>query len=107
MENQARYGDIQAILDDAVGDAELPTHHRFWRELDRDQFVAHAVFGCHIIFSENGRFIGALSPLVQILRDSLECPPGRRRPRMPRGLPPVPEDKIGTISDWIDAQCPA
>jgi hypothetical protein len=107
MNGATRYADIQRILDDAVGQTDLPTHGPFWRTLSRDDFVAHSVFGCRIIFSENDRFVGAQSPLVQILRAAIECPPSRRRPRMPRGLPPVPEEKISVISDWIDAQCPA
>lgn len=102
-----RYADVQRILDDSVATAELPTHGAFWRELSRDQFVLHEVFRCRIILSENGLFVGAQSPLVRILRDAIECPSGRRRPLMPRGLPPVPEEKVQIISDWIDAQCPA
>lgn len=104
---QIRYPDIQKILDDAVKGQDIGAHGAFWRQLTRDQFVVKKVFGCPIIFSENGKFIGPRSPLVQILKAPIECPVGRQRPQMPVGFPPVAPEKVQTISDWIDAQCPA
>lgn len=102
-----RYPDIQKILDEAVEGQEIGAHGAFWRELTRDQFVEKKVFGCPIIFQENGTFNGLRSPLVQILRDPIECPANRERPQMPVGFPPVAPEKVQTISEWIDAQCPA
>jgi hypothetical protein len=102
-----RFPDIQKILDDAVEGQDIGAHGPFWRGVTRDEFVAKQVFGCQIIFSENGTFVGARSPLVQILQDSIQCPVGRDRPQMPFGFPPVPSEKVKVISDWIDAQCPA
>ena len=104
---QIRYPDIQKILDDAVEGQDIGAHGAFWRQLTRDQFVVKKVFGCSIIFSENGKFNGPRSPLVQILKAPIECPVGRQRPQMPVGFPPVAPEKVQTISDWIDAQCPA
>lgn len=102
-----RFPDIQKILDDAVKGQDIDAHGPFWRDITRDEFVATQVFGCQIIFSENGTFVGARSPLVQILQNPIQCPVGMSRPRMPLGFPPVPPEKVKIISDWIDAQCPA
>jgi hypothetical protein len=73
--------------------------------VSRDEFVALDVFGCPIIHSEGGTFVGPQSPLVKILRAPIDCQ-GESFPQMPFGFDPVAEDKIQTISDWIDAQCP-
>jgi hypothetical protein len=101
------YSDIQRILDDAISNEDIGAHGAFWRDMPRDTFVTHKVFGCQIIHSDrNGTFIGPQSPLVLILRGPIECPPTRQRPQMPDGFPPVPDDQIQNISDWIDAQCP-
>jgi hypothetical protein len=102
-----RFPDIQRILDEAVEGQDIGAHRAFWRDITRDEFVAKTVFGCRIIFSENGVFNGPRSPLVQILQSPIECPVDRERPQMPVGFPPVPADRVQTISDWIDAQCPA
>lgn len=105
--DQIRYPDIQKILDDAVEGQNIGAHGAFWRQLTRDQFVVKKVFNCSIIFSENDTFNGPRSPLVQILKAPIECPVGRQRPEMPVGFPSVAPEKVQTISDWIDAQCPA
>lgn len=102
-----RYPDIQRILDEAIDGQDIGAHRAFWRQLTRDQFVAHRVFSCPIIFNDNGTFAGPQSPLVQILRGSIECPAERERPQMPVGFPPLAPEKVQIISDWIDAQCPA
>ena len=102
-----KYPDIQRILDEAVNGEVIGAHGPFWRTLTRDQFVETRVFGCPIIFSENGTFNGPRSPLVQILQGPIECPVDRERPQMPAGFPPVAPEKVKTISDWIEAQCPA
>lgn len=103
---ETKFPDIQKILDDAVEGQDIVAHGPFWRNVTRDEFVVKKVFGCSIIFTENNKFVGAQSPLVQILKGPIECPAGKPRPQMPRGFPAVPPEKIQTISDWIDAQCP-
>jgi hypothetical protein len=104
---ETRFPDIQRILDEAVEGQDIGAHGPFWRDVTRDEFVSKRVFGCQIIFSENGTFAGPRSPLVQILLNPIECPADRERPQMPVGFPAVPPEKVQTISDWIDAQCPA
>src|ERR1051326_4590970 len=99
-----RFPDIQKILDDAVKGQDIDAHGPFWRDITRDEFVAKKVFGCQIIFSENGTFVGAKSPLVLILQNPIECPTGMSRPQMPLGFPAMPPETGKIISDWIDAQ---
>ena len=102
------YADVQRLLDDAVGDAELPTHQAFWRTQTRDEFVAHKVRNCPLLFTDaEGRYVGSQSPLIQILRGPIRCPAARPRPQMPVGLAPMSDANVQIISDWIDDQCPA
>jgi len=102
-----RFADIQKILDDAVQNGNVgPPHGAFWRNTTRDQFVNKKVLGCPIIHSQGGKFVGAKSLLVTILKAPVTDCNNIARPRMPFGFDPVPADKIQTISDWIDAQCP-
>jgi len=100
------FKDIQKILDDAIDNASaIGAHGTFWRDVTRDQFVGLNIFGCPIIYSQGGMFNGPLSPLVKILRGPTNCQ-GLDFPQMPFGFNPVSKEKVQTISDWIDAQCP-
>lgn len=102
-----KFADVQKILDDAVENESVgPPHDAFWRNVSRNDFVNMKVLDCPIIHNEAERFVGAQSLLVKILRASTNDCNQRLRPQMPFGFDPVPEDKIQTISDWIDAQCP-
>lgn len=105
--SETKFTDIQGILDEAVGHEDIGEHGPFWRGVTRDEFVATEVFGCPVIHKEDGQFVGPQSPLVRILRGPIECG-GGGFPQMPAGFfPPLAEEKVQTISDWIDAQCPA
>jgi hypothetical protein len=106
-DQMTKFSDIQKILDDAVEDGNVgPPHGAFWRGVTRDEFVIKKILGCPIIHSENGSFIGSKSQLVTILKGSITDCNQKSRPQMPFGFDPVADDKIQTISDWIDAQCP-
>ena len=106
--NTAAYDAIIKILDDAVNNADIGKHGRFWKGLTRDEFVAANVYGYPIIS------IGkpADSNLVKALRG---IPPfgsdagvsGATFRRMPAGMPPVADNDIKTIEDWISSGCPA
>jgi hypothetical protein len=100
------FPDIQKILDDAVENEDIGRHGPFWRNVTRDEFVTKIVFGCPILHTENGLFVGAQSQLVKILRAAITDCNQKPRPQMPVGFPAVPAEKIQIISDWIDAQCP-
>ena len=92
------YRDIQKILNDAVENEDIGAHGAFWRRLSRDEFVDHPVSGCLLIH----KWDGAMSNLVMILRGPTKC-----GPQMPAGgFPPVSEENIQTISDWIDNEAP-
>jgi hypothetical protein len=100
-----KFCDVQKILDDAVGGETLFTHGRFW-QTTRDEFVKLRLFDqCPIIAQKDGKFLGPESPLVRILEAPIACE-GADFPMMPLGLPAVDKDKVKTISDWIEAQCP-
>jgi hypothetical protein len=102
------YPDIQQILNDAVENENIGAHGAFWRTLDRDGFVARVVFDCPLIYKDpqSGMFVGKDSNLVKILRGPINCG-GNEQFQMPVAFLPVPEEKVKTIEDWIDAQCPA
>ena len=102
-----RFADIQKILDEAVNNEDIGRHGPFWRNTTRDEFVVKVVFGCPILHTEDGKFVGPKSPLVKILSGPIEDCNQRARPQMPVGFDPVSPEKIQIISDWIDAQCPA
>jgi len=100
-----KFADVQKILDDAVGSETLFTHGRFWKTT-RDKFVNLKLFDqCPIIAKKDNKFVGPESPLVKILQAPIKCE-DVDYPMMPEGLPAVDKDKIKTISDWIDDQCP-
>jgi hypothetical protein len=101
-----RFPDIQKILDDAVNNEDIGRHGPFWRDTSRDEFVVKVVFGCPIIHTEDGKFVGPKSQLVTVLRAGITDCNQKPRPQMPFGFDPLSEEKIQTISDWIDAQCP-
>ncbi len=104
--SETKFADIQQILDEAVEFENIGRHGPFWRGVTRDEFVAKSVFGCPIIHSEGGQFVGPRSPLVMILRGPIQCGDSDF-PQMPAGFfQPVDEAKVQTISSWIDAQCP-
>ena len=102
-----KYSDIQNILEEAIQNSpSIGAHGTFWRNISRDEFVSKKVFGCQIIVRHGETFVGAESPLVKILRAPIVCEENDF-PQMPAGgFDPLPEVKIQTISDWIDAQCP-
>jgi hypothetical protein len=102
-----RFPDIQTLLDEAVNNENIGRHGPFWRNISRDEFVAKIVFGCLILHTEDGKFVGSKSQLVTILRGGITDCKQKLRPQMPVGFPAVSAEKIQIISDWIDAQCPA
>ncbi len=79
----ADFPKIQNILDRAVGGkTSIGAHGAFWRDQDRDQFVAYKVFGSVDLIVPNN---GAESNLVKALKG--ESPfDGSRYRRMPAGF---------------------
>ena len=105
-----RFQQVKEILDNSVGGANAVVagpHGAFWRNQNRDQFVAFKIFGLPIVALGNG----GSSNLVKALRG--EAPfgqdigtPGASIRRMPAGRDPVAVDQIAFISTWIDDGCP-
>ena len=103
-----RFEQVKQILDDSVGGAAFPAHGAFWRGQTRDQFVDHVEFGQRLLIVGNGEE----SNLVKALRGNAPFgsdvgTPGAFFRRMPAGRPPIPEDQINVIREWIDDGCPA
>ncbi|MBB3606030.1 hypothetical protein FHT40_005719 [Mycolicibacterium sp. BK556] len=106
-----KFTDVIAILDDSVGgpDADVASHGPFWRGITRDRFVAMKIGGRLLVIPGNGNG----SNLVKSLRgeppfgsDVPDPPAGALIPVMPAYLPPVEEDSIRRVVQWIDDGCP-
>jgi hypothetical protein len=110
----ADYLRIKQILDDAVNGEMFAAHGPFWRSLTRDQFVERSIFGRKLIAKrDDGTLDPEESNLVKALEgrdpfgDDMKPPvPGAFWPRMPFRYPPVPDEKILEIRNWIQAGCP-
>jgi tyrosinase len=90
-----------------VNNNDIGAHGRFWRPLDLAGFKAKKVYGKQLVVPNSS----AQSNLVLALRG--QSPFGSdigvqdaQYPRMPAGMPAVPEDQIQFISKWIDDGCP-
>jgi len=104
-----RYQRVQQILDEGIGGpaASIGRHGPFWRNLTRDEFVAHSVFGKPLIAVGQG----SASNLVKALFG--EEPFGRdigtagaTIRRMPAGRAPIADGQIAFIERWINDGCP-
>jgi hypothetical protein len=101
------FREVVDILDTAVGGpaAEVgPPHKAFWRDITRDQFVTKKILGRPLVVLGDGKH----SNLVLALKG--EPPfgddPDADFPRMPVGFDPVSDDRISSIEQWIDDDCP-
>jgi photosystem II stability/assembly factor-like uncharacterized protein len=106
-----QYQRVIQILDDAIGGptANIGVHGTFWRGLTRDQFVATRVFNVDLVVVGQGadsNLVKALKGEAPFGEDLPNPPAGARWPRMPAGLPPVSEENIAFIEQWIDDGAP-
>jgi hypothetical protein len=102
-----RYDRVKQILDEAVNGQNIGAHGPFWRTLTLEQFKLKRVFGIPLLVVGSG----AQSNLVHALRG--ESPfgadlgvPGATYPRMPVGFPPIAEERVAFIEQWITDGCP-
>jgi hypothetical protein len=98
---------VKQILDEAVNGEEIGAHGPFWRALDLEQFKLHKVFGLRIVVPgdvDASNLIRALRGLAPFGADI--GTPGAGYSRMPAGYPPVPEERIQFIEEWIRSGCP-
>lgn len=102
-ERPFRYARVQQILDGATGGNAQPNHAghgRFWL-LPLDEFLAlPPIYGKQLV-ADPGADRGARSALVKILKGELP-----NFPQMPLDRPPLADDDIQYIQDWIDADFP-
>ena len=102
-----RYEKVIAILDTAVGGNNIGRHGAFWRGLTLETFKQRNVMGLPLILPGDG----ANSNIILALRGQFPFGEdigtlGARYPQMPVGYPPVPEDRIAFIEQWISDGCP-
>lgn len=107
----SRFQRVIQILDEAIGGpaSDIGAHGAFWQGHTRDQFVAHKVFGRDLVIVGNGgdsNLVKALKGEAPFGSDLPTPPAGNTLRRMPAGLPPVPDDLIAFIKQWIDDGCP-
>lgn len=102
-----RFERVKQILDKAIQGQNIGAHGVFWRPLNLEAFKTKRVFGRQLVTLGNG----ARSNLVLALRG--EAPFGADigtseaiYPRMPAGFPPVSDDLIAFIEQWITDGCP-
>lgn len=98
---------VKAILDQAVGGPSAPAgpHDAFWRVDTVSEFIDYDTgfpgAGGKVVVSGHPES----SPLIKALKGE-EPFDGSRYRRMPGGQPPVSDEEIQLISDWIAAGCP-
>jgi mono/diheme cytochrome c family protein len=108
------YAEVQAFFRELGKDASTSPHENFW-EMPYEAFVGF-VFDDFVV----GGKVRMITPhdresnLVRALRDGhgivVTLPDGstaeRDIDRMPKGAPPMPEERIQAIADWIAAGAP-
>jgi len=102
-----RFEHVKQILEDAIAGNDIGAHGTFWRTLNLEQFKQKKVYGRRLVVPGDV----ASSNLVLALRGTAPFgsdlgTPGATYPRMPVGFPPVAEEQIVFIEDWILAGCP-
>lgn|GEM_PF-1528433 len=102
MNEGGRYAKVQRILDETVGDLNPfhAGHGRFWL-LPLNEFLSLPPIYGHSLIADPGPNRGERSALVKVLKGQL---PGI--PQMPLNRPPLNDDAIRFIQDWIDDGCP-
>lgn len=88
---------IKIFLDESIEGKNIGAHNAFWRGMSRDDFVAYKVFGFTELVNVGD---GAGSNLVKALR-------GDGFQQMPRGFPPLPDERIAFIEEWINSGAPS
>jgi photosystem II stability/assembly factor-like uncharacterized protein len=106
-----RFERVIQILDESIGgpDIGIAAHGAFWRGLTREQFVVKKVFNRDVVVGGDGvasNLVKALKGEAPFGEDLENPPPGASIPRMPFGFPPVSDEDIGFIKQWIDDGCP-
>jgi hypothetical protein len=103
------FSKVVHLLESAVRGFTVGAHHNFWRGVTRDEFVSMNVFEQPLLARrEDGSYDAAASNLIKALRgeppfDGVD-PTGF--PRMPAEHPPMPQEAIEYIYEWIEAGCP-
>jgi hypothetical protein len=104
-----RFARIIEILETAVHGDTIAAHGNFWRGKSKQEFIALKIFGQQLIVpgqAANSAIIKATRGLAPFGTDVTPRPPGAIFRRMPAGRPPMPDDSIAFIEQWINDGCP-
>ena len=110
QEPLVRFNEVKAILDDAIElwrevngeEPDLAGHGQNFGWGTRNQLLSSAPRGQLLIAQDQiGANAAETTNLVRVLRTGLPV----FAPRMPRGGPFIPDEKIGRIASWIDDGC--
>lgn len=105
-----RFDRVVEILDESIGGPgeTIGVHGPFWRDVERDEFVAYSYRGVDLIVLNDGpssNLIRALKGQAPFGADLPNPPVGARFSRMPAGFDPVPDGDIAFIEQWINEGC--
>jgi hypothetical protein len=103
-----RFDRVKEILEDAINrEPTIDAHGPFWRPLTLAAFKVKKVYNRQLVIPGDG----AKSNLILALRGQAPFgvdlgTEGALYSRMPAGFPPVPDDRIAFIEQWITDGCP-
>jgi hypothetical protein len=104
-----KFAKVIEILETAVNGDTIRAHGNFWRGKSLQEFIALKIFGQKLVEpgqAANSAIIKAFRGLAPFGSDVSPRPPGALFRRMPAGRPPVPDDSIAFLEQWINDGCP-
>src|SRR5262249_1086771 len=104
-----RFTKVTEILETAVNGQIIKAQGNFWPGKLLPEFIALKIFGQTLIGpgkAADSAIIKAMRGLAPFGSDETPRPPGAFFRRMPAGRPPVPDDSIAFIAQWINDGCP-
>ena len=102
-----RFDYVMQILDTSIDNKPIGAHGQFWSGLALEAFKLKKVYGRRLVvpgvISQSNLVLAlrGISPFGEDIGT-----PGVTLPRMPAGLPAVPEADIQFIEKWITDGCP-
>lgn len=101
------YVRLKEILDKSVGGEQIGAHGAFWRALDLPSFLLKRVYGKQLVVPGDpgsSNLLLALRGQTPFGSDTGNA--GAAYPRMPAARPPVSDDDVQFIEEWIKDGCP-